>query len=122
MEEKRKLKLEEEKQKQLQQREDIRRKMEDEDAGALTKKVGKKSGAGSSKASTQDIFNAHNFDLDINVSEMGVSFFNVCYADIIIRDILSNICNTALFVLLLVPMHLSHPYNPVHYLDPLFPL
>ena len=79
MEEKRKLKLEEEKQKQLQQREDIRRKMEDEDAGALTKKVGKKSGAGSSKASTQDIFNAHNFDLDINVSEMGVSFsFNVC--------------------------------------------
>ena len=75
MEEKKKLKLEEEKQKQLQQREDIRRKMEDEDAGALTKKGGEKSGAGSSsKASTQDIFNAHNFDLDINVSEMGVSF------------------------------------------------
>ena len=73
MEEKKKLKLEAEKQKQLQQREDIRRKMEDEDAGALTKKVGKKSSAGSSKASTQDIFNAHNFDLDINVSEMGVS-------------------------------------------------
>ena len=73
MEEKKKLKLEEEKQKQLQQREDIRRKMEDEDAGALTKKVGKKSSVGSSKASTQDIFNAHNFDLDINVSEMGVS-------------------------------------------------
>ena len=107
MEEKKKLKLEEEKQKQLQQREDIRRKMEDEDAGALTKKGGKKSGGGSSsKASTQDIFNAHNFDLDINVSEMGVSFFNVCDADIIIRDILSNICNTALLVLLLVPMHL----------------
>ena len=75
MEERKRLKAEEEKQKQLQQREDIRRKMEDEDAGALTKKVGKKSGAGSSKASTQDIFNAHNFDLDINVSEMGVSFF-----------------------------------------------
>ena len=73
MEEKKKLKLEEEKQRQLQQREDIRRKMEDEDAGALTRKVGKKSSAGSSKASTQDIFNAHNFDLDINVSEMGVS-------------------------------------------------
>ena len=119
MEEKKKLKLEEEKQKQLQQREDIRRKMEDEDAGALTKKGGEKS---SSKASTQDIFNAHNFDLDINVSEMGVSFFNVCDADIIIRDILSNICNTALFVLLLVPVHLSYPYNPVHFLDPLFPL
>ena len=75
MEERKRLKAEEEKQKQLQQREDIRRKMEDEDAGALTKKVGKKSGAGSSKASTQDIFNAHNFDLDINVSEMGVCFF-----------------------------------------------
>merc|ERR1719490_224718 len=44
MEEKKKLKLEEEKQKQLQQREDIRRKMEDEDAGALSKKGGKKSG------------------------------------------------------------------------------
>ena len=73
MEEKKKLRVEEEKQRQLQQREDIRRKMEDEDAGALTKNVGKKSGAGSSKASTQDIFNAHNFDLDINVSEMGVS-------------------------------------------------
>jgi len=73
MEERKKLKAEEEKQKQLQQREDIRRKMEDEDAGLLGKKVGKKALAGSSKASTQDIFNAHNFDLDINVSEIGES-------------------------------------------------
>merc|ERR1712223_1294039 len=73
MEERKKLKAEEEKQKQLQQREDIRRKMGDEDAGLLGKKVGKKALAGSSKASTQDIFNAHNFDLDINVSEIGES-------------------------------------------------
>ena len=76
MEERKKLKAEEEKQKQLQQREDIRRKMEDEDAGLLGKKVGKKALAGSSKASTQDIFNAHNFDLDINVSEIGVRLFS----------------------------------------------
>ena len=76
MEERKKLKAEEEKQKQLQQREDIRRKMEDDDAGLLGKKVGKKALAGSSKASTQDIFNAHNFDLDINVSEIGVRLFS----------------------------------------------
>jgi hypothetical protein len=65
-------KLEKEKRDKEEQMENIRRKMNDEDG--LTKKERKKMAAGSSKASSQDIFNAHDFDIDINVSDIPVGF------------------------------------------------
>ena len=71
LEQKRIMKIEKEKQEKAEQMENIRRKMEDEDA--LSKKEKKKMAAASSKSSNQDIFNAHDFDIDINVSEMAVS-------------------------------------------------
>jgi len=61
-------KIETDKKEREIQMEHIRRKMNDEDMPV--KKNVKKNGVGGSKATTQDIFNAHDFDIDINVSEM----------------------------------------------------
>ena len=40
------------------------------------KKQEKKKGA-STTSGNHDIFNAHDFDIDINVAEMGVCFYNM---------------------------------------------
>ena len=70
MEQRRKDRIEKEALDKAVQMENIRRKMDDD--GAMTKKEKKKMAGGASKGFSEDIFNAHDFDIDINVSEMAV--------------------------------------------------
>jgi len=63
------LKLEEEKKKEKELRDKV---MKQREAEILPKKLEKKS-LPSNSAVSADIFNAHDFDIDINVAEMGDS-------------------------------------------------
>lgn len=90
MEQRRKDRIEKEALDKAVQMENIRRKMDDD--GAMTKKEKKKMAGGASKGFSEDIFNAHDFDIDINVSEMAESLMP---SSIAVKPVTSSAPHTA---------------------------